>query len=93
MDEEQMTQELLARIFMHKRVILGSVLADKYIREESQSAVQLPPVQMKKQAQDYTDAVIHQAYTNGTFDMLYNSAWEEVKYKLPEHLNICTLQL
>ena len=90
MAEEELTteQELMARIFVHKRAVAGAVLMQNYIKNEMQSAVKLPPFQMREQADQYANIVMQQALNNGTFDMLYDSAWNKIKNNIPENLNV-----
>ena len=93
--EEELTteQELTARIFVHKTAVAGAVLMQNYMQNEMQSAVKLPPFQMREQADQYANAIIQQALCNGTFDMLYDSAWNKIKDRIPDNLNIVPCEM
>lgn len=87
-EELTLEQELKARIFLHKVSITGGVLMREYMAKENQSAVKLPPFQMEEQADQYSNGIIQQALQNGTFEVLYESAWDKIKNTIPEHMKV-----
>ena len=86
--ELTLEQELKARIFVHKVSITGGVLMKEYLDKERQSAVKLPPFQMQEQADQYSNGIIQQALQNGTFEVLYEDAWNKIKYTIPENMKV-----
>ena len=84
MEDLTIEQELVARIFMHKVAITGSVLVREYLDKQEG----IPEFLIRDKASDYSQEIIQNALSNGTFDTLYNRAWNEVKDILPEHLKI-----
>lgn len=88
MNNTALKQELRARIFLHKRAIVGGALMQEYITRETQGAITLPPFVIREQASLYSDNIIQQAFQDGTFNTLYEDIWEKVKDIIPEHLKV-----
>lgn len=84
MDNLTIEQELVARVFMHKVAVVGSVLIQEYKHNQQE----IPAFLLEEQASTYSTGIIQQALENGTFEVLYNKAWEEIKDILPEHTKI-----
>lgn len=80
-------EELQARIFIHKISILGGYLMKQYIAEEqAKGGVQIPTVNLEEMADIYSNAVMQKALEEGTFNDMYEKAWEILKNHLPEHI-------
>ena len=81
-------QELVARIFLHKVSITGGVLMKEYIDNQMQGSIKLPVFQLEEQADKYSNSIIQKAMQNGTFDQLYERAWDKIKHDIPENLSV-----
>ena len=81
-------QELKARIFMHKVSVTGGVLMKEYMEKELQGNIKLPNHIIKDQADEYSNGIIQQAFQNGTFEVLYEDAWNKIKNTIPEHMKV-----
>ena len=81
-------KELQARIFMHKVSIAGGVLMKEYIEKELQGNIKLPNHIIKEQADEYSNGIMQQALQNGTFEVLYEDAWNKIKNTIPEHMKV-----
>ena len=81
-------QELQARIFMHKVSVTGGVLMKEYMEKELKGNIKLPNHIIKEQADEYSNGIIQQAMQNGTFDILYENAWDKIKDTIPENLKV-----
>lgn len=81
-------QELQARIFLHKASITGGVLMKEYIDKEMQGSIKLPNHIIKEQADEYSNGIIQQALQNGTFEVLYENAWDKIKNTIPENMKV-----
>ena len=88
MENLTLEQELTARIFVHKTAILGGVLMKNYIDEQTQGNVTLPPFIIEEQADKYSNTVMQKALQEGTFDSLYNDAWDSIKEVMDEHTKV-----
>lgn len=78
-------KELQARIFMHKVSIAGGVLMKEYMDKELHK---LPNHIIQDQADEYSNGIIQQALQNGTFEILYENAWNKIKNTIPEHMKV-----
>ena len=81
-------KELQARIFMHKVSIAGGVLMKEYMEKELQGNIKLPNHIIKEQADQYSNGIIQQAMQNGTFEELYQNAWDKIKNTIPDNLKV-----
>ena len=81
-------QELKARIFMHKVSVAGGVLMKEYMDKELQGNIKLPNHIIREQADEYSNGIIQQALQNGTFEVLYEDAWNKIKNTIPEHMKV-----
>ena len=88
MENLTLEQELQLRIFLHKTAIAGGVLMHEYMNRENQSDVKLAPFQIEEQADQYSNAMLQRAISDGTLDDLYNNAWESIKDTIPEHMQV-----
>jgi hypothetical protein len=88
MAEQTLEQELKARIFLHKVSITGGVLMKEYISKELQGSIKLPKFQVEEMADKYSNEVIQKAMQDGTFEDLYNNAWDKIKHVLPEYTKV-----
>ena len=87
--QAEFQEELQARIFMHKISILGGYLMKKYIDEEkAKGGIQIPDVNLEEMADTYSNQVMQQALEMGTFNDMYESAWEKLKNTLPEYVKV-----
>ena len=87
-EELTLEQELQARIFMHKVSVTGGVLMKEYMEKELQGNIKLPNHIIKEQADEYSNGIIQQALQNGTFEVLYENAWDKIKNTIPEHMKV-----
>ena len=87
-EELTLEKELQARIFMHKITVTGGVLMKEYIEKEMQGIIKLPNHIIKEQADQYSNGIIQQAIQNGTFDILYENAWDKIKNIIPENMKV-----
>lgn len=85
--EEEITleQEFFARVFMHRVAVTGGVLMKTFIDKHSKG-IALPPLVVEEVAQKYSNEVMQQAIQDGTFNDLYENAWDSIKDNMPEHL-------
>ena len=81
-------KELQARIFMHKVSVTGGVLMKEYMDKELQGNIKLPNHIIQDQADEYSNGIIQQALQNGTFEVLYEVAWNKIKNTIPEHMKV-----
>ena len=77
-------QELTARIMVHKMSIAGGVLMQDYMNRNQG----IPNFQLIDLADEYSEEVMKKAMENGTFDELYEKAWDKIKYKLDEYTKV-----
>ena len=87
-NQKELLKELEARIYLHKVSITGAVLMIEYMDRESQGDVNLPPFTIKEQADKYSSSMVQDAMARGTFNQLYNNAWESIKNTMPEHMKV-----
>lgn len=81
-------QELTARIFLHKVAVTRGALVNEYIAKEKQADVVLPDMFLEENAMQQVDSEIQQALQNGTFNEMYEQAWERITPHMPEHFSI-----
>ena len=86
--QQELLQELKARIFMHKISVAGGVLMKEYMEKELQGNIKLPNHIIQDQADQYSNGIIQQATQNGTFEELYQNSWEKIKNTIPEHMKV-----
>ena len=85
MENMTLEKELTARIMVHKLAITGGVLMQQYLTENTSGSVNLSSPTLMELADDYSDNIMKQAMANGTFNELYDKAWESIKNTLPEY--------
>ena len=88
MENLTLEQELVARVFMHKTAILGGVLMKEYIDKQIVGMVNLPTFIIEEQADKHSNNVMRMALKEGTFDSMYNDAWDKIVDTMPEHLKV-----
>ena len=88
MENLTLEQELVARVFMHKTAILGGVLMKNYIDEQTKGNVSIPLCMVEEVADQYSNSVMQKALRDGTFDSMYNDAWESIKEVMDEHTKV-----
>ena len=88
MENLTLEQELVARIFMHKTAVLGGVLMKEYIDKQTVGMVNLPTFIIEEQADKHSNTVMRTALKEGTFDSMYNDAWDKIVDTMPEHLKV-----
>ena len=59
-----------------------------FIQKESQSDIKVPTVTLTKMADAYSEEVMQKAMAEGTFEDLYNKAWDKIKYIMPENMKV-----
>ena len=88
----KLEQELQARIFLHKVAITGGVLMKEYMQTQLNGNVKLPQFQVAEMADEYSNKIIRQALANGTFEQLYEKAWDKVAEVLPDNTNLTMIK-
>ena len=88
MEHLTLEKELYARIFLHKVAITGGTLMKQYIAKESQGDIKLPTSTLEEQADKYSNNRMQQAMQDGTFETLYQEAWESIKHTIPEYMKV-----
>ena len=88
MKELTLEQELTARIFLHKVAIAGGVIMDKYMKEQQKGDINIPSFVLEGVADSYSNNVIQKAMQDGTFEDLYNDAWNSIVKTMPEHTKV-----
>lgn len=83
-------QELTARIFLHKVAIAGGVIMKNYMENQRyiEGETNISEPLLEELADQYSDKLIKQAFEKGTFEDLYNSAWESIMETMPEHTKV-----
>ena len=84
----ELAEELQARILIHKIGMTGGVLMQEYASSQLSGDVKLPKFQVLEMADEYSNKIIQKAIKDGTFDSLYEKAWERVKHRLPQGTNL-----
>ena len=87
MENMTLEKELQARILLHKIAIAGGTVMQAYIQKR-QGEVNIPDFQLEEMADEYSNKVLKAAMCNGTFDELYDKAWEAIKYDLDEYTKV-----
>jgi hypothetical protein len=84
----ELAREFRARVLIHKRSVLGGVLMLAYKQHEKDlGGVNLPDTTIDQQAGEYSSRRIHEALANGTFNKMYEDAWNIIAPTMPEYLN------
>lgn len=92
MNDTELEQELQVRIMFHKTAVLGTTLMKEYIdKNTAVGEPNIPDFIVKQQASVYTDNVIQSALATGTFNDMYESAWQKILEVMPEHANFVEL--
>lgn len=81
-------KELESRIKLHKIVLTGSYLAREFISAQQSGDITLPQAIIEEQAQNYSNKVLRESFADGSFNALYERAWEEMKYIMPDNTKI-----
>ena len=82
-------QELTARIMVHKMAVTGGVLMQQYMESNYKAGgINLPNSTLTDMADDYSEQVMKKAMENGTFDELYEKAWDKIKHTIPEYTKV-----
>jgi hypothetical protein len=82
-------QELTARIMVHKMSIAGGVLMQDYMKSNyTAGGVNLPDSTLTDMADEYSEQVMKKAMENGTFNELYEKAWDKIKNTIPEYTKV-----
>ncbi len=77
-------QELKERIFLHKTAVLRGFLIDEYVERNTGEGINIPEFLIREKADKYSDIVMEQALRNGTFEKMYQDAWQQIAERLPE---------
>ena len=87
----ELEQELQARIFLHKVVIVKSTVAHAYITsEKARGGIMLADPSLEDNAMEFAGTVIQELLEKGELDNAYDRAWEEIKNHIPD--NYCILK-
>ena len=88
MEELTLEQEFMARAFMHKVTIAGGLLAKTYIDDHKEKFADVPEEIIEKLGHEFAQKVIHDTMQKGTFDELYNDAWDVVSEGISDNFSI-----
>lgn len=86
--EQTLEQELQERIFIHKVAILGGTIMSGFIERQSKGDVRLPDFIIREQADKYSDGVMKQMLQNGTFNEMYEDAWNNLKDNITDDFKV-----
>jgi hypothetical protein len=86
--ELTLEQELVARIFLHKIAVTGGVIMDRYMKEQQKGKVNLSEPLLEEMADAYSNKIMQDALLKGTFEELYNNAWNSIVETMPEHTKV-----
>ena len=83
-------QELQARIFVHKQAVLGGFVQQKFLEDmsEDNKGTQIPHCVIMDRAERFSRQFVQDAMAEGTFNELYEKAWEQLVPIIPDNLNI-----
>ena len=84
MEDLTLEQEFVARVFMHKVAVLGGTLMKEYIHNQEG----IPEFLLLDMAHEYSDKIVNKSLKDGTFDALYDKAWDSVKYQIDEYTKV-----
>lgn len=85
MKEITLEKELTARIMLHKMTITSTALGLQFEKENSQG-IKLP--NLKQLAEEYAEGIVKQSMQNGTFEVLYEHAWQYLMPIVPDNLKV-----
>ena len=81
------TQELVAIEYAHKFAIVGAYLIDREVTHQTSGEITIPKVIAEEQAMKTVTDKIQQFLADGSFEDMYNIAWEYLKDRLPDGFN------
>lgn len=81
---ETLEQELLLRIFQHRYAILGTQLAEDYIKQQTTGSIKIPTCIAEQQKMQYVSDTIQKYMEKGMFNEEYEIAWERIKNRIPD---------
>ena len=81
------SQELFARAYAHKFCIIGAYLIDREVSHQTGGEVSVPKFIAEQQALKTVTDKIQQFLADGTFEDMYEQAWEYLKDRLPDNFN------
>lgn len=88
-EQTDLLKELDARVFTHKVAIVGGAFMRKYMKhQKTMGGAMLPETIIKEQAQEYSQQTLQHALLTGSLDGLYDNIWEEIRYLLPDDMNV-----
>lgn len=85
--EMTLEEELLAREFAHKTCIIGAYLIDREVSHQTGGEIVIPKFMAEQQAINTVMEKIQEFLANGSFEDMYNIAWEYLKDRLPDNFN------
>ena len=88
----KLEEELKARVFLHKVAITGGVLMKEYMQTQLKGSVKLPHFQVAEMADEYSNKIMQEALAKGTFDSLYEKAWDIVSPLMPDDTNLAVIK-
>lgn len=86
--EQTLEQELKERIFIHKVAILGGTIMSDFIEKQSKGDLRLPDPIIREQADKYSDRVMKQMLQDGTFNEMYEYAWNDLKDSIADDFKV-----
>ena len=78
-------QELFAREYAHKFALIGAYLIEEEVKKQTSGEVSIPIFIAEEQALKTVTDKIQEYLANGTFEQVYEQAWESLKDRLPDN--------
>ena len=90
MEEITLEKELQARIFVHKTAVLGGFVMNNYLDKlrEDNKGVGLPDGILMERADKFSNRFMQDAMADGSFDDLYEVAWNKLLPMIPDNLKV-----
>ena len=81
-------QELFAREYAHKFSIIGAWIIEEEVKKQTEGEISVPQFIAEQQALKTVTDKVQECLANGTFEEVYNTAWESLKDRLPDDFTI-----
>ena len=90
MENITLEKELQARIFVHRTAVLGAFIMREYMdkKRKDNTGVELPDFIIQKQADEFSNRLMSQAMQDGTFNDMYELAWDNLSESIPDNLKV-----
>ena len=77
-------QELFAREYAHKFALIGAYIIEEEVKKQTTGEVNIPIFIAEEQALKTVTDKIQEYLAKGTFEQVYEQAWESLKDRLPD---------